>query len=518
MGTLQGWWVRRMAVASNSQQLAGGRAKRPSPHHDLSLKPMRVKVISQQRHMLVFSIIISFLAFALRGGFSLWSANKVMILWAEQLGSGATGDGITIPESYFTNRTLPPSAALSFGRIAFAQGRYQDALHFYQQAADLVKSNPIILAENVISLSRAGQFEEVIAFYESYGDVIFWKREAQDALLLAYLQQLDAGQMTIADHQTFFNRFAAQELYTLSLLLQQEFGASNISELPEQAQKQLRHFSIEAVAPGDERLLHYTTRLLPDLITSGIWDDENLENVLQFWIWQYPESSAVDDIIKALSRTHPETVNWGRLRNELVLRRSGPEIDLSPARNNTLADDAGNMLGNGRFDQLDHNGLVGWHIADYKTGRGEGQPAAAFSMNVDEASHITPPYALRIDGIWDEGTAGFYGALALPSRLEGAYFLSLVPQQPYQLSGYYRTRGESERVSVYVGNPATKLIDATLPATAGVWQMFSYTACHGNEKTESMQLLLRLHSTGAVWFDNLVMNRMHTEAVIHCTQ
>lgn len=466
---------------------------------------MRVKDIGQQRYMLLFVITFSILAFALRGSSSLWSANKMMLLWVDQLGSGRGADGISIPDSRSKISAIPFSAALSFGRIAFAQERYLEALSFYQQADELLDNNPIALAEKAISLSRTDQFEDTIALYESYGDAILGGREAQDALLFAYLQELDKGQMTIADNQPFYNRFGTQELYTLSLLLRQEFDVWKISELPDQAQKQLRQFSIDAVYPNDARLLRYTTRLLPELMESGIWDGERLQNVLQFWVWQYPDFPAVAEAVETLSQMYPEMMDWGNLRNELVMRQNGQRTDIAFTIPDSFWDEGANMISNGRFDQLDHNGLINWHVADYKTGRGEGPPTAAFLMNVDEAIKVSPPYALRIEGIWDEGTAGFFGASAFRSQREGAYFLSLLPQQAYQLSGYYRTRGESERVSVYIGNPTVRLLDISLPATAGEWQMFSYTACHGSEQTESMQMLLRLHTSGAVWFDNLML-------------
>lgn len=478
---------------------------------------MKVIDIRQQRITLFFVVTFIILALALHGRSSLWSANRAMLLWTKQLAAYANADGISIPDSYSTNSSLPPSAALAFSRIAFAQERYQDVLYFHQQAADLVKNNPIVLAEKAISLSRTDQLEETIAFYESYGDVIFWKREAQDAILFAYLQQLDVGQLTISDNQTFFDRFAPQELYMLSLLLQQEFGIGQLADLPDQAQKKLRQFPINAIAPGDARLLHYTTRLLPELMESGIWDDERLQNVLQFWVWQYPESPAVEEAIETLSKSYPEMIDWESLQNELIVRRNGQRIEVPFPTTESVWGNTANMIGNGRFDQLNHDGLVGWHVADYITGRGEGQPTAAFSMNVDKAVNITPPYALRIDGIWDDGAAGFFGALALRSRTEGVYFLSLLPEQAYQLSGYYRTKGESERVSVYIGNPTVGLLDVSLPATAGEWRMFNYAACHISEQTEPMQMLLRLHNSGTVWFDDLVMNHVDTEALIHCS-
>jgi tetratricopeptide (TPR) repeat protein len=478
---------------------------------------MKLKDLSRLYHVLFIGLLLAASGPLLQGGYYSWSANRVMILWIEKLVVGANADGISIPESHPANSAIPPSAALSFGRIAFAQERYQDALSFYQQAADLIENNPIALAEKAISLSRTDQLEETITFYESYGDVIFWKREAQDALLFSYLQELDAGQLTIADNRTLFDRFAPQELYTLSLLLQQEFGVRQLAELPDQAQKKLRQFPIEAIAPGDARLLRYTTRLLPELMESGIWDVERLQNVLQFWIWQYPESPAVEEAIETLSQSYPEIINWEDLRNELIVRRNGQRLEMPLPTTGSVWDDATNMIGNGRFDQLDQDGLVGWHVADYITGRGEGPPTAAFSMNVDKAVNITPPYSLRIDGIWDDGATGFFGALAVRSQGEGAYFLSLLPQQAYQLSGYYRTRGESERVSVYIGNPTARLVDVSLPATVGEWRIFSYTACHGSEQTESMQMLLRLHNSGTVWFDDLVMNQVDTEALIHCS-
>jgi tetratricopeptide (TPR) repeat protein len=466
---------------------------------------MKLKDLSSPYYLLLTSFGLAVLVFAFRGGYPLWSVNRVMILWTEQLVVGANADGISISDSHSIKSAIPSSAALSFGRIAFAQEKYQDALNFYQQAADLTEYNPIVQAEKVISLSRTEQFEDAITFYESKGDAILWKREAQDALLFAYLQQLDAGQITIADNQNFFDRFAAQELYALSLLLQQEFGVRQLAELPDQAQKKLRQFSIDTIAPGDARLLRYTTRLLPELIESGIWDSTRLQNVLQFWVWQYPDSPVVEEVIEKLSRSYPEIIDWENLRNELIVRRNGQRLEMPLPTTMSVWNDAANMIGNGRFDQLNHDGLVGWHVADYITGRGEGPPTAAFSMNVDKAVNVTPPYALRIDGIWGDGATGFFGALAIRSRVEGSYFLSLLPQQAYQLSGYYRTRGESERVSMYIGNPTARLLDTTLPATAGEWQMFNYTACHGSEETESMQLLLRLHNSGTVWFDNLML-------------
>jgi tetratricopeptide (TPR) repeat protein len=469
------------------------------------VEEMKVRDSSQQYKILLIPLTFIVIIFILRGGYYLWLVNKTMLLRTEQLFNNLPVDQIPIPDDVQTIDDLPPSVSLAFGRIAFAQENYSQALSYFEQAPDLLEKSPIIQAELAVALSRVGRFVDAISLYESTGSRLLWNRDVHDAILLAYLHHLDTGQILLEDIIPLLQEVAPQELYSKSLILREQAGVTQLADLPAAAQNQLARFSIEAVNPRDERLLNYSIRILPELVDSSIWDNQRLTKVLQFWIWQYPDSPALDDLLSTLAANYPEAADWFSLQTELDSRRHWQRENTVLVPTHASPNDLPNMLANGSFDTVNYQGLVGWRVADYITGRGEGEPQAAFFMDLDEIIYVSSPHALRVDGIWLGEESGFYGAIAFRTRLEGAYILSTTPQTLYRLSGYYRTRSNSERVSIYMGNPRQKLFDVFLPPTAQKWQYFEHIDCFVGEQPQAMQFLLRVASIGSVWFDELAV-------------
>ncbi len=432
-------------------------------------------------------------------------ANRAIVLWINQLIVSTGSLEAPVPISCIFEKQSPSWAYVTFGRINFAQENYREAIDCYEQALDLVEKNPFAFAEMTIALSHIDLFEEVVVNFELQREFILRNPRAREAVLLAYLNQFDAGRITIATMMPAFQELGPDELYTRSLVLREQLGVIQLQELPLDVQEQLIRFAMEDVAPKDGRLLDYTVRLLPELMHSGLWDDQRLMNVLRFWVWRYPESASLAELLDNFTISYPEAADWTILRAELNSRREQQAV--SRTGNDVTVSDGGdnNMIGNGSYDVVSHEWLPGWRIADYKTGRREGETQAAFFMDVDALINTSPPYALRIDGLWDERADGFFGAVALRSAYEGTYMLSILPHQSYQVTGFYRTQGASERASIYIGNPEVELFNISLPATSGEWQTFTNTGCHIGDQIEFMQLLLRVHSSGSVWFDNLML-------------
>lgn len=451
----------------------------------------------------IIAICLTFLALSLRGMRTQWVANSLMLSLVSQLENLPAARGMSISGECATAKNISPTALSSLGSVAFEQGDYRMAATCFEQSRHLVETNPFRLRQYVLALSQLDRFDKVISLYEADSARLLWSREVRDAILLAYLQQ--SNEQTVANTIPVIRELQAQELYARSIVLQEQYGVTKISELPVDAQKELSGFPIEAVMPTDQRLLQFTARVVPELTEDGIWDSERLARVLQFWIWQYPNSLAVEQLLSLFLAVSNDVVSEAHslMKEELDLRQN--EHGTSPVLKSPLFDasHSANMLSNGSFDTVRYDGLPGWQVADYFTGRGVGEPKAAFFAGVDEVVNMSPPNSLRFDGLWDDGTGGFFGVVSLRSRTEGTYMLSIEPQRRYRVSGYYRTRNYSEGVSVYIGNPSVTLLDSSLPATAGAWRRFDFLECHASNRIESMQMLLRLHSTGSVWFDDL---------------
>ncbi len=197
--------------------------------------------------------------------------------------------------------------------------------------------------------------------------------------------------------------------------------------------------------------------------------------------------------------------NSGVLRQQLnsVLDDIQTAARLLPSSTDAIEVGPNVVINPGYEDE--HNGvLADWAIGDYLNGQNGTAPQGAFASGADSAEKFEGQYSARIDGLWrTRDLTGSYGLVSLPENPRGSYWIQLETNQPYLVSGLYKTNGVSATGQVYVGNSGTSLLSMALPGTNGAWHKYAWMGCTQSESPEWMQLVLQLVTPGQIWFDQI---------------
>lgn len=83
----------------------------------------------------------------------------------------------------------------------------------------------------------------------------------------------------------------------------------------------LRQFPPEAVDPNDERLLEYTTEVIPQLLDEELWDLDKTLNAVAFLVWKHNQADSIERLLSQLIALYPQESNWKLYLAELYHRR-----------------------------------------------------------------------------------------------------------------------------------------------------------------------------------------------------
>ncbi len=72
----------------------------------------------------------------------------------------------------------------------------------------------------------------------------------------------------------------------------------------------LQFFDNEAIDPVNDRLLTYAARVIPGLLTRGIWDKQRTLYIISFFVYQRGYTPGVADILKELAKAFPSDPDW----------------------------------------------------------------------------------------------------------------------------------------------------------------------------------------------------------------
>ena len=87
----------------------------------------------------------------------------------------------------------------------------------------------------------------------------------------------------------------------------------------------LIYFPLEAVHPGDDRLLDYVADVIPALLDDGLWSREKTLNVVSFLVWQHNRATGAERLLKQLMERYPADPDWPFYLAELYHRRGDLE-------------------------------------------------------------------------------------------------------------------------------------------------------------------------------------------------
>jgi tetratricopeptide (TPR) repeat protein len=81
------------------------------------------------------------------------------------------------------------------------------------------------------------------------------------------------------------------------------------------------HFPIDSIDPVDRRLTARAVGVIPNLLETGQWSPVTTQQVLSFLVWQYPDVSELEMVLRYLARTQPDDEPWVNLLGELLVRQ-----------------------------------------------------------------------------------------------------------------------------------------------------------------------------------------------------
>jgi tetratricopeptide (TPR) repeat protein len=69
-------------------------------------------------------------------------------------------------------------------------------------------------------------------------------------------------------------------------------------------------------------LLKYSASAVPHLLDEGLWNRNQVLNVISYWVWRYHKTGSVEQLLKFLIEYYPGEPEWPFLLGELYYRRN----------------------------------------------------------------------------------------------------------------------------------------------------------------------------------------------------
>jgi tetratricopeptide (TPR) repeat protein len=102
----------------------------------------------------------------------------------------------------------------------------------------------------------------------------------------------------------------------------------------------LIHYSFEAVNPTDTRLLDYAMEVVPALRADGVWDRDQLSNLVSYLVWRHGSLLSVQNLLQELAQLHPSEPEWSFFLGE-AFHRHGDWVRAEQAYLQALSIDPG---------------------------------------------------------------------------------------------------------------------------------------------------------------------------------
>ena len=226
-----------------------------------------------------------------------------------------------------------PTARWGLGRAALVMGDEATAADALQPLTGRVKHNPLLYHDALAAFSYGGKHAEVIALYEAVSPPER-TRAVSDTVALAYLDlatggQGDKGTRRQGEGETGqllerAKKLRPGDLYANYHLWAQVRQGGDLEAMAAYSET-LTYFPLEAIDPGDERLLDYAAEVIPALLEDGLWDREKTLNVVSYLVWQHDEATGVERLLEQLVERYPTEPGWPFYLAELYHRRGDLE-------------------------------------------------------------------------------------------------------------------------------------------------------------------------------------------------
>lgn len=384
-------------------------------------------------------------------------------------------------------------------RFELKAGRFSDASRLLSPLIGQAAGNPLLFADVLQALQGNGQFTEAITLYEK-APALNRSPVVSETMVMAYL---DAGQ---------FDKVIAirPDNLTANFMLWQRARKSSDPGREQQYRNRLERFSLDAIRPARQEMLRHVVNVIPDLIASRIWTCETGLRVYSYLSWQFASAQQVAEAINR-GGAKCDTVENQRLQRESEARRaviSAYGVDANKTSNgervapvNLLESTSDNV-----FNPALNGERAFWGWGAYT---GADQNAALFTGGQDAFESDS---AVRMTGLWNRAT----GAEKVPPYAEFvSQSIELDPGAQYELSLRYKTDPNKSATAFvafldYSTTPRSMFVHTGLPDTAGQWSNWNVRGVAPSERI-GMQVLLRMHGTGNVWFDRVKLVKVVTE-------
>ena len=206
-----------------------------------------------------------------------------------------------------------PAAYWGSGRAALASGDAVRATEVLAPLFEKTEPNDLLHLDFVMALSQSGQSERVIDIYQEL-DNPRAQSVISDSVALAYLQAADpslsADRLEAAE--SFLKEADILRPADLYVNYHRMRAAQARGDREEVAQRRLRlsRFSAAAIWPSDQRLVTLSAKVVPDLLSLGIWDKDRGLNVFSSWVWHEKDASGLEALARALIEQYPHEAHW----------------------------------------------------------------------------------------------------------------------------------------------------------------------------------------------------------------
>lgn len=219
--------------------------------------------------------------------------------------------------------TLDPSSPITrwkTGRGFLTVGDFISAAEVFSPVISQAKDNPLMYEDTIQAFSLGGKPDQAISLYKSIPP-LNRTQVISDSISVAYLETKGMSGLKEALN------FRPEDLYINYYLWKKARQDGEVAD-ENLYLENMQSFTLKSIHPTNESLVNYTVGVIPMLIEDNIWDLSKTLNVVSYLVWQDPESSGVEDMLRSLKESYPSNPDWQFLLGELFHRRG----DLEQAR------------------------------------------------------------------------------------------------------------------------------------------------------------------------------------------
>jgi len=212
------------------------------------------------------------------------------------------------------------AARWALGRAALAMGDGEAAADALRPLTEGARRNPLLYDDALTAFSHGWRPAEVVALYEAVPPPQ-WTSAVSDTVALAYLEgSIGAREQGGRGALERVRELRPGDLYANYHLWMQARQDGDLGAAAAYSET-LTYFPLEAIDPGDERLLDYVAEAILALLEDGLWDRDKTLNVVSFLVWQHNGATGVERLLEQLTERYPTEPEWPFYLAELYHRR-----------------------------------------------------------------------------------------------------------------------------------------------------------------------------------------------------